>query len=60
MLVNEAGERFVLDEPAGDFALTVVVARAIVGEMTRTGSAVYLKYGPPGITPMRRGDFQVA
>jgi L-aspartate oxidase len=42
-LVNEAGERFVQRyEPAGDLASRDLVARAIVREMERTGSPVYL------------------
>jgi len=42
-LLNEAGERFVSRyEAAGDLASRDLVARAIVREMERTGSGVYL------------------
>ena len=42
-LVNDAGERFVERyDPAGDLAPRDVVARAIVREVERTGSPVYL------------------
>jgi L-aspartate oxidase len=42
-LVNAAGERFVQRyEPAGDLASRDLVARAIVKEVQRTGTAVYL------------------
>ena len=42
-LVNEEGERFVQRyEPAGDLASRDLVARAIVREVERTGSPVYL------------------
>src|SRR5688500_5443040 len=42
-LINEAGERFVQRyEPAGDLASRDLVSRAIVREVERTGSPVYL------------------
>ncbi|MBI2187879.1 MAG: L-aspartate oxidase [Acidobacteria bacterium] len=42
-LVNEAGEAFMTrDDPAGDLAPRDVVARAIVREVERTGTPVYL------------------
>jgi L-aspartate oxidase len=45
-LVNEAGERFVQRyEPAGDLASRDLVARAIVREVERTGTPVYLSLG---------------
>ena len=42
-LINESGERFVQRyEPAGDLASRDLVARAIVKEVQRTGTPVYL------------------